>query len=480
LILDGKTAGSDPIPDFDVCVVGTGLAGETVVREFIDSEFSVCILESGNYYTDIETQSLKYVRSDAYPIDFDSRERQLGGTTNTWGQGCMPLEPIDFERRDWVPNSGWPINREDIEEYYNRASKVLRIPDMGDFGDVGYEKFLENENIHTRFSYKTRRHLKFDDSLVAKIEKSANVHLYLNSNVVELIPSKDEDEIICMKVNCLNGVEFEVQAGIFVLACGGIENAKLLLQSDSRNPNGIGNEHDQVGRYFMEHPKGIFGEIINMKKSDLRPYEYCNEKSMMMIGGLCLSREIQEKNRILNSHVRLVPEYNLGGRLLRSAGFEKARMKRLWIKNYMEMTPDPENRVYLTDERDLLDCRIAAVKYNVGDIDRKTMAMLHDVLEKELRELNFGDCKFGPLDSSSGWPITQDSSHHAGTTRMGREPDTSVVDPDCRVHGMKNLYIAGSSVFPTSGYAGPTYTLMALSYRLADFLQDLLSRGRDA
>ena len=139
----------------------------------------------------------------------------------------------------------------------------------------------------------------------------------------------------------------------------------------------------------------------------------------------------------------------------------------------MEMEPRAENRVTLSDKLDPNGQRLPLVAHDVSPLDRKSILEVYGALDREIKRLELGTLE-GALSDEDPWPINQDASHHMGTTRMGREPADSVTDPNLLVRGSGNVYAAGASVFPTSGCANPTYTIAALSIRLARHLEQVV------
>jgi choline dehydrogenase-like flavoprotein len=338
------------------------------------------------------------------------------------------------------------------------------------------------------------------------------------------------------------GRELAIRARIFVLATGGIENARLLLTSRDLCAAGLGNERDQVGRYLMNHPKNYHGILHLARPVSDAPYFFgCLYQGFAGYAGLRLPEEVQRERGLLNSYVRLEPLFpwsdNLGvealvlmakkSRFLRGRvtgrqkkevvalrdysetgddtdvqnerklasdwiglGFEVLRnapsvasylhsrlvrrakplVTRVRLRNFIEMEPLPENRVMLSDELDAYGQRVPLVRHRPSELDKRSLVALHAALVDEFTNAGVGRLE-SSLDHADPWPIDQDASHHMGTTRMGEDPETSVVDTDCRVHGVDNVFAAGASVFPTSGCANPTFTIVALSIRLAEHLK---------
>ena len=144
-------------------------------------------------------------------------------------------------------------------------------------------------------------------------------------------------------------------------------------------------------------------------------------------------------------------------------------IKTIRLRNFMEMEPDPENRVLLGEEKDACGQPVPVVRHRCSELDRRSLVALHETLVDEVARNDLGQL-ISRLHEEDPWPIDLDASHHMGTTRMGDDPRNSVVNSDCRLHAIDNVYLAGGSVFPTSGCANPTFTMVALSIRLAEHL----------
>lgn len=364
-----------------------------------------------------------------------------------------------------MPHSGWPISYADLDPYYLRAGQAVGVRDHaahdGCEADAAAALLRSDAVVPTVFHTLTEAARDFGRALRATIEAADGVDALLDAHVVGL--ERSGRAVSRVRVRGAAG-ELAVRARDVVIATGGIENARMLLLS------GIGNQHDQVGRYFMDHPKAKVGVVETYHPLDMSSWRGLSEDAPVWVG-LKLSDEVQREERVLNSYVFLAPafERDIPRRLLRRA-LSPRRCRILAVRNYMEQEPDPENRVVLGGDLDPVGQARASVRWTLGERDRRTMMVLHRVLRRELQRAGVGELD-SPLLHGGEFPAFQDASHHMGTTRMGRDPRTSVVDPDCRVHDMDNLFVAGSSVFPTSGYANPTATIAALAVRLADHLK---------
>jgi choline dehydrogenase-like flavoprotein len=518
----------------DFCIVGAGAAGITLAREWMRRGHSVCLLESGGLDFERDTQELyrgANVGMPYYDLE-ESRLRFFGGTVAIWGGRSALLDPIDFAQRDWVPYSGWPIDRQVLDPWYRVAHAQLEL------GTFNYEQDIWNAlgiddpgfdpeamtSALWRFDESTER---FTAGRATDLFKAPDVQVVLHANAVRIQADDEGRNVRHILVKTLGGVEKQVTARHYVLASGAIENVRLMLVSDDVEPHGLGNAHDQVGRCFMEHPCGRIGKV----KTD-HAFEIWDafQKRFMKEGPplapvLRLSERLQRERRALNGiftfKLQRDPKQgvalgnqlyhklkhslapNRTGRVLDHlyrgvrawahkavrTNVERWRARRgagLYLIVRGEQAPNPASRVLLSAERDALGVRRADLDWQLGDIDKQAARVLAEVFSEELQRQGKGSVTLSDWLNEPGpaWPVDPTVGnhpiagyHHLGGTRMGRDPRTSVVDADCRVHGYSNLYVAGSSVFSTSGWANPTLTIIALALRLADHLSEKRPAG---
>lgn len=490
----------------DICLVGSGAAGLPFALEFKDSPLKICIIESGDFKIEKDIQELNEVETKKLPIDPLSRVRCFGGTTAIWTGRWKPFDHIDMKKRDWVANSGWPIERSILNKYYNRAAKLLNVNSVEDFDESFLKKNLKKTGVFkksgiedTIFHWLEEKDWDWGKKFRSAFENSQNISVYLRSTVTKI--NSDGKSVKNLEVKTLDGKNFKVKAKVFALACGGIENARLMLASQ------IGNEN--VGRFYMDHPKGFAGEITLKKNVSFPAYFGTKSKKGFTLLGLRLSDELQKKSRVLNSYVLLKPIFpwtdnaefekfmqifgDIKKRKIPKIGRENfnnltknlklfaslvinkiafAQIRKISVMNYMEQEPLPTNRVYLSKETDALGMPKAVLDWSIGELDKKSLITLHKYLKEAVEKLDIGEFESPLLEKNiSNWPVANDASHPMGTTRMGNDSKTSVVDKNCKVHELDNLFIMGSSVFTTSGYANPTATIVALALRLADHLK---------
>ncbi len=491
----------------DVCVVGSGAAGTTLALRLRERGRAVLLLESGGFRPDPVTSSMTDVDAPMLPIGPESRQRFLGGTTNTWWGGAAMLEDIDFAPRSWVGATGWPIDRAELLPHYAEGCRILGVPDLTttplERFEGGRGFLVRTPELDTVTLYWPRHPRRFRQLLMPAVRAGRGIESLLFANVTRVVATPSGTAVDHLEVGTINGRRLRVRPRAVVLACGGIENARLLLASRLPGPA----SRDAVGRYYMDHAKGVVGEIrIDPGVRRLIHPAYWDARPGRFRLGIRLSDERQRREELLDSYVRFHPVLEgagtgaaalrelrrhrlgalrnprvLGGLVgglpeIVALGVFKTlnvgRVRAVEIHTFMELEPRPENRVVLSDRTDPFGMPLARVHWTVGDLDRRTVRRLHSALDEDLRRRGFGSVSSPLLPAEDGpWPIARDASHHTGTTRMGADPTTSVVDRDCRVHGIENLYVAGSSVFPTSGYANPTLTIVALALRLGDHLR---------
>lgn len=546
MIADLNETERSELAGYDLCVIGTGPAGTTLVNELVGSGLKVCVLESGLARTTPRGDRLRVVDSEGIHVKDYSRERVLGGASTTWAGLSSPLDPIDFEDRPFLQRGGWPIAPDELTRYYRAAAERYRFPTLETFEAEGFPALkrggaLEPEwdELEEKVFLACAEPQNFGREFRAAFE-AEGVELWLDATVVRL--EADAAGVQAALVRTRSGRELRARARCFVLATGGIENARLLLASRDACPAGLGNEHDQVGRYLMNHPKNYHGILHLARPVGELPYYFgCLHKGFAGYAGLRLRQDLQRRRELLNSYVRFEPlfpwsdnegveslvlfvkrsqfffsswkkrhedevvtlrDYSETGddddlqnerksplawlglafkvllnmpsvlhylyyRLRRRA---KPMIRRVRLRNFMEMEPEPENRVVLGETLDENGAPRALVRHRCTELDRRSLVALHEVLAAEFERAGVGRLETR-LGEEQPWPITLDASHHMGTTRMGDDPRSSVVDRNLKLHGVDNLYAAGASVFPTSGCANPTMTLVALSIRLAETLR---------
>lgn len=537
MIVDGSTLPSGFETEHDLCVVGSGIAGMLLVMELAQAYRDICIIESGAWKPDDATQSLYALNSIGYPIrkHYQSRIRYFGGSCNIWAGRAMLYNESDLMPRPWLGSVSWPIDYAELDRYYASAAGYLNLPSYEKLKPMTWQSRLSDFELSlfhsgnfktnislfakapARFGYKTK--------YFKKVRNSAKITLYIKSNVVNLRLSDSLSHVACIDVACLGGVRYTIKPKKIVLACGGLENTRILMASDKQMSGGIGNQNGLLGRYYMDHPRAVFGRVKLTKKIKLDHLLGIPVTGGKMQLGIALSDKIQAREALLNNYLTLEPCYSIGNmklyesfvklmkRLLRK-GYSGKRfdfknqemaevpemiylltpkellphfmyytyyrysrivknvftnLTHLSIVNYSEQEPNIASRVYLDSEKDSLGMPRLVLDWKVSDRSLRSSLRLMHLLDEHFRRYEEGHIE-QDLAEIKELPFT-DASHHLGTTRMSANAKTGVVDANCKVHGVDNLYIAGSSVFPTAGHANPTLTIAAMSLRLADYLK---------
>jgi choline dehydrogenase-like flavoprotein len=511
---DARTLPNGTVLEGDLCIVGAGASGITIARELSNTNHKVLLLEGGGFDFDPQMQELyrgEIVGQPYFPLQAAALH-YFGGTTNHWAGFCSTLESIDFEKRDWVPHSGWPITRADLDPFYARAQKVIDLGpykyDAADWknGDPDRVPLLADSRVVRTQMWQfngTRFGTKYRDEIV----NSPNVHLYTHANVVEVEANEPISAVQSVRVRGFDGKEFRARAKRFVLACHTIQNARLLLASNRQAKTGLGNGDDLVGRYFMEHFEMPAGELALARPESTRTKLYeLDFQTRTPRGELALSPATQREHRILHGTAS-VAAGNYGDEVKSTFQFIDTTMMnamRAWEKGgrkgpppiavavaaraprtkgpqrfyhlttRQEQAPNPDSRVTLSAEKDALGMPRARLDWRVTPLDKRSMRTFYQLLGREMGRTDTGrvQIKDWLLSDDLTWPsFISGGWHHMGTTRMSADPKQGVVDANCKVHGLANLYIGGAAVYPTAGAVNPTLTLVALSLRLADHLK---------
>lgn len=497
---DARRLPDGEVRSADVCIVGAGPAGITVARDLRGSGLSVVVLESGGDTFDPATQSLYAGDVVGEPLVYAhlpmpleaTRLRYLGGSSNHWGGMCRPLEPIDLEPRPELGRPGWPIPYDELARWYPAAVRTCRLPSDSFDADEWYGRLDRTPPVRTdavtTVMFQLSPPLRFGEAYGPELDAADDVELVLWANVVDLHTPPDGGHVTEVVARTLSGIELRVRAEVVVLATGGIEVPRLLLASTSGGPAGLGNRNDLVGRYFAEHPS-ISGSAVVLGWPDPElPYGAYGGEAMAALApttaalvdralpGAAATIEFpadgweEDPGRLgtAPSPADVTALYEA------AASPPAAPFARLNLR--AEQLPDPDSRVRLGSRTDRLGMPVAQVDWRLTEATRQGAARALRLIAAEVGQAGAGRVVLArtALDPAGTF---QTGNHHMGTTRMDPDPGLGVVDTDLRVHGVDNLYVAGSAVFPTTGYANPTLTLVALAHRLAAHLRSVATRG---
>ena len=494
--IDARTVPDGTVLQSDLVVVGGGPAGIAMALALANAPFRVMLLESGGMNFDGPTQALydgtktgvSYLGLQA------SRMRYLGGGTNIWGGWSRPMDRIDFEERSWVPHSGWPFGLEALTPHYQRAQTLCEAgpwlyekaekwsPELGPMialgeGGVATRWFqfskMRNSVLPTHFG------LRYADDL----KRVRNLSTYLHANVTRIGLAHGGAKIDRLDVATLSGRRFVVKPRVAVLAMGAMEIARVMLASNDVMPAGVGNANDLVGRFFADHP--IPRDIATLVLFDgkLAPYYQNNQliSRAVMRAGLFPSEAYRRARAVMDSSITVENATKLDelGRSTVAAtaaalGVDAGNAAAFSLGGGCEVTPDPDRRVTINGGRDALGMPKVKLNMRLADSDLAQFRNTLKELGRQLLAARTGMVRLN-LKERSQWLAALDwGNHHMGTARASADPKKGVVDADLKVHGVANLFVAGSAVYPTYGAVNPTLSILALALRLADHLKGVL------
>lgn len=508
-------------PDADdrwhLVIIGGGPVGLTMARELSGTGMRVLIVESGTQVSDPGMDALNHFENAGAPRISDPARlaaRVLGGTSSIWSGRCAPFDAIDFERRSWVPLSGWPIDATEVyAQHADRAAAHLglaRRPYDGrlwrhlgqPMPDLVADRLRSQFWQYSRDWHHPLGYMHFGLSRLPK--GGGNIDVLLGATVTGMTCGRDGRRLATLEMAASDGTRRSLRAETAVLCAGGIENARLLLLLRRSG----GSTSDAVGRYLMDHPRCTIGHFdVEQMGSVARTFGLFRSGRTTFTHGVVLSDAIQRTEHLLNcaawltevrarddpwdAFKRLVHREEASLRdataLVGNAPFLARSLWRYLFKGrailhkcdalaldcLVEQVPDPANRITLSDRRDRFGTPLARIRWNVGALERATVSRFARVIAAELERVG------GPRLELAKWIEDRDdaaaemldAAHPMGSTRMSDDPRLGAVDPNCRVHGVEGVYAAGSSVFPTSGHANPTLMALILAVRLADHLK---------
>ena len=499
-----------------VLIVGSGAAGLSIALKLEKLGIPSTIVEGGELDYTYDSQEIYQGEIESkhkLPYGLDgSRLRYLGGSTNCWARLCGELDEEDFLPREWIPLSGWPIRKKDLSKYYDEAGLFFHVDRNKIKKPENHADFLSLPGFENRTLHHAENGFIWP-SFNEHLKKSSLISVYLNANCTKLNANSVNRSIInSISIRSFNGHEKRIKSRNIILCCGGIENARILLNASVSPSPAIINEHDLIGRYYSDHPVAPCATIIGPKGKVFESKLKWASRGNLNLPFYKVPFNIQEKLKISNSVLSFYEQEDeltegdlaaikllsiLKGRkdhkfeksdlvkiiknpfgifkiyLQRKKRLEQNKGSRMAMRFQLEQTPNRESRVYLSNEIDKFGLRKIKLNWVFNKIERRTADLLMAYAANALQVRQIGTLKMDqqlynfnerlPLDLRGG-------HHHCGTTRMAKDPNKGVVDENLKVFGTKNLFVCGSSIFPTNSWVNPTFTIVAFSYRLADYI----------
>ena len=490
----------DQYANTDFIIIGAGAAGILLAVKLTEKGKKVVVIESGHFNVDDEKQKLNEVISLTKVLNTAvyGRFRAIGGTTVRWGGGSSSFSKIDFQQREWVSNSGWPISYEEVLCYYDEVNKFMQIDERLNFlniNDPGFNPGLLDFHIckwapEPNFQKIYKKYLKKNVAVIynAVLQKLN----YQNSNVENISISNFKNKIFTIKSKCI------------ILAAGGIECNRILLSNPySEDTNKRSN---LLGKMFMEHPSICVGAVKSKKYWQLQKifntHFFKNAKYSIRLN---LSEQLQKENKVLNCTAGIMLENAIGEdpyseiknlrtnfsvkRLLKISKFIPTLIKTFYalvIHNFIykpeaeaklvlmaEQEPLSESYIALSKDCDSFGIPKAEISWSISNLSWKTIVLSSFMIKKEIERLGLGEVIINKdiyYDNTDWLNLVSDVNHHMGGVRMSNTPDNGVVDTNLKLWGIDNLYVCSSAVFPTGSHSNPTATMLALGLRLVDFL----------
>lgn len=475
-------------------IVGSGIAGIEAARRLAAAGLSVIVLESGRRQFDPAIDALNDIRHvgkphrqytpesdyhDYLPEQYQgkNRIRQFGGTANAWTGKWRAFTQGDLASRPWIPHSQWPIDLEELETLYAQIAADYGLGDVvqeaASPAFAAEQASLAGAGLKLAVHYWQKQTTRVPETFGEELARSAEINVILGATVTELVLDDTLQHVCALECRSLEGRRITVRADQVILATGGLEAPRVLLASNRQIAQGIGNAHDVVGRYYLEHPKQQTGRM----RPGPRLSEFASRLQSQPRPRLCvsfsLSDDMIERHQLLRHSVYVSPRYERITDRARRWLSSKAAFRdgigaigHYRVKFATEQAPNRDSRVYLGTRRDAMGMPEMVVDWRFTDLDHRSIGLACRELKRAFAETGLGDLQFGadPMTIDA----TMDAAHPMGTTRMSDDPKSGVVDRNCLVFGTHNLYVASSSVFPTGAVYSPTYTIVALARRASD------------
>jgi hypothetical protein len=464
-----KNLNNIDLDNFSVAIFGSGPAGITTALELEKKNIKCLLIEAGDEnYSEISQKFYEgKIIGDLITDLSTSRLRQFGGTSGHWGGWSKPMEKYNFDL--------WPLKSEDLNIYLKKTCEILNINNQ--FRKSSLSEFFNQ----IEFQYST---VGFADKFKDHINKSNNIFLVLNTQLSHFVGSNNNtDYAICIT----NSVIKKIRAKYFVLACGGIENSRILLWTRKQNQGFINNELP-IGKYWMNHPwilggKGIISKKKLKKKMKENFLEYDDiihfaAKKELIIKKKVLSASIYIESEedakaykeIIKDILCVAPEY--GKKIARMVFNKDLKCGNIFM--HLEEDPTENNKIVLDIEKDKFEIPLVKLFYKKSNYSLKTAKLFLEEFGNLCRKDDLGRIAIKESIYNLEGFEHLGAYHHIGGTRMGLDKFGSVVNKDLKVHNVNNLYVSGSSNFVTTGYTNPTFTIIQFALRLADKIYERL------
>ena len=456
---------------YPVIIIGSGPAGISLALTLEKKKINCLIIEAGEekYNNDSQQFYKSIVIGDNITNLKHSRLRQFGGTSGHWGGWSKPMDKFNIK--------SWGLNFDEFSKYLDETCNILNIKNNFGKAELGnYFNQIQFQYSKVRFAKKFRN----------RIEKSKYINLLTNTQATHF----NGDNGIVETVSVKNyEKKYLLKSKLFILGSGAVENSRVLLWTRDLNNNLI-NKKLPIGNYWMTHP-WIIGGIGVVKKKKIKKIlkdKFLNYDGILHIATskkIILEKKIlsgalymnaQEDTKIYKEVIKNLlctsPEY--GKKISRKVFNKDLKCGNIFMN--LEEEANENNKVTLHKKiKDDNGVPISQIFYRKLDKTIFSAKTIMQELGKFLIDNDIGRIAIKKeIENLEGYK-NLGVHHHMGGTRIGNNLNTSVVDSNLKVHDTKNLFVAGSSVFTTSGYANPTFTIVQLSIRLGEKINKIIN-----
>lgn len=497
MIIDARRWPADRL-EAAVCIVGSGMGGASVAKKLIEAGLDVLFVEAGGERPggggEAPVQHRMVGQDFGVPT---TRAVEIGGSTNLWHGLCAPFDPIDFETRPWIADSGWPISYGDLAPHYAEAWKWLGIsspPPEATEPDAAAE-----DGLVAKAFWSCRTPARMKDA-VLDWTRAGQARCLIHAVGLQL--RADAEGTVRSLLVGAGERTLEIRAEVFIVAAGALETPRLLLNSGRVGGQGFGTGAALAGRYLMDHPVGYFSQVMFHTRQS-KPFGP-PVSDMRSFFGFSLPPQTQQRYGLPNHYVFIRPGTGsakapndllrsfLGVRKVTDLSprqllplvtspyiLQRVARERLGIGTatrygdiyvMAEQAPSPSSRIVLSDRvRDKFGYPVAEIDWRMPIDEWDHFGTYFSLVAKGLQ----ADQRVASLrlDAAEEWPrVLSSAAHHLGTARMAATPNRGVVDANLRVFGSSNLFVCDGSVFPTAGGTNPSLTISALAMRLGAYV----------
>jgi hypothetical protein len=517
--------------EYDFCIIGAGMSGQIIASKIKNRR--IALIDSGKIHYNEKLQDLNNIEEKGLKFrnNHTNRLRQLGGSANLWANQIMTVEENEITNRDWIDSDlQWPIKYKDLYENYEAVLKYIHNSSNEDINNFeldnneSFNSILENE-FQTKDFFSFRKHFwpkdvekfNYKSNFTKKILNDDKIDFFENFTATKFKINEtkqvlDEITIKSESKTC------KIKSKNFILSCGAIENARILLNNQSEYKI---LQNDNIGKYFMDHARVTLGSIKSKKKLPISILLFMKYRKFDLKKSIQISPNFQKKFEILSGHSYLDPNFGENEdifftnflkeikKFLKFKGIPNIKISKFNLKKILEQiyfnipkqisnsflnnlirlilkrkqkylsfnemnihyqgeqAPNVYSSIKLSNKLDSNKQKKVIVNWQLKEIDYKSQEQFISLLKK-----SFNNNDLLTFTENLNQQIT-DASHHSGTTRMSKNRLSGVVDNNCKFHDLNNVYISGNSVFRTAGSGNPGLTNMALSYRLGEYLNNL-------